>query len=113
MVIPLQQVFKSNQSTRLEFGLHRHTMPRPEPSLTSASPTELASAELADQDFSFDDLRIRKPPPEWTTTAIVSCVVAWGALAVHNLIAMPKLDGVPPVSFDRVANSRKGVPRYV
>jgi len=87
-------------------------MPRPAPNLADQEPS--VSAELPEEgDFDFEDIRIRKPPPAWTTTAIVSCVVAWGALAVHNLIVLPKLDGVPPVSFDRITTARKGVPRYV
>jgi hypothetical protein len=70
-------------------------------------------AELEEDDIDFDDLRIRKPPPQWTTTATITSVVAWGALAAHNVIAMPKIDGVANVSFERVSSSSRFVPKYV
>ena len=70
-------------------------------------------AELEEDDIDFDDLRIRKPPPQWTTTATITSVVAWGALAAHNVIAMPKIDGVASVSFERVASSSRFVPKCV
>jgi hypothetical protein len=78
-------------------------MPRPAPE----------RAELADDDIDFEDLRIRKPPPQWTTTATIASVVAWGALALHNVIAMPKIDGVANVSFDRVTASSRFIPKCV
>lgn len=67
---------------------------------------------LEDENLNLDDIRIRKPPPSWTTTASISCVLAWGALAVHNLYALPRLDGVPNVSFDRVTGTSKFGSRY-
>jgi len=80
-------------------------MPRPGPSATAR--------EAALEEINIGELRIRAPPPSWTTTATVSSVLAWGALAVHNILALPKLDGVPPVSFERVRASGKFVPKYV
>ena len=50
---------------------------------------------------------------EATTTATITSVVAWGALAAHNVIAMPKIDGVANVSFERVSSSSRFVPKYV
>jgi len=77
-------------------------MPRPNPEL-----------EFEDDDVEFDDFRIRRPPLAWTTTASVSSVLAWGALAAHNIVTMPKLDGVPNVSFDRITGCARFAPRYV
>ena len=77
-------------------------MPRPNPKL-----------EFEDDDVEFDDFRIRRPPLAWTTTASVSSVLAWGALAAHNIVTMPKLDGVPNVSFDRITGCARFAPRYV
>jgi len=77
-------------------------MPRPDPELS-----------FEDDDVDFDDFRIRQPPLAWTTTASVSSVLAWGALAVHNIVTMPKLDGLPNVSFDRIAGCARFAPRYV
>jgi hypothetical protein len=77
-------------------------MPRPAPELS-----------FEDDDVDFDDFRIRKPPLAWTTTASVSSVLAWGVLAVHNIVTMPKLDGLPNVSFDRIAGCARFAPRYV
>ncbi|OUS44331.1 hypothetical protein BE221DRAFT_117512 [Ostreococcus tauri] len=84
-------------------------MPRP-------SPVDPSSSSVDDDPlgaFDVGELRIRKPPPAWTTAAIVSSVLAWGGLAVHNLRALPRFDGVPPVSFDRVRASAKFIPRCV
>lgn len=80
-------------------------MPRPDPSAPALEP--------ALEGIDIDELRIRTPPPSWTTTATVSSVLAWGALALHNILALPKLDGVPPVSFERVRASAKFVPKCV
>ena len=77
-------------------------MPRPDPELS-----------FEDDDVDFDAFRIREPPLAWTTTASVSSVLAWGALAVHNIVTMPKLDGVPNVSFDRITGCARFAPRYV
>ena len=77
-------------------------MPRPNPEL-----------EFEDDDVEFDDFRIRRPPLAWTTTASVSSVLAWGALAAHNIVTMPTLDGVPNVSFDRITGCARFAPRYV
>ena len=90
-------------------ALAPRAMPRP-------SPVDPSSSSVDDDPlgaFDVGELRIRKPPPAWTTAAIVSSVLAWGGLAVHNLRALPRFDGVPPVSFERVRASAKFIPRCV